>query len=68
MVRQGVDGFLVEPDDPAQIADRLRQLLVDAQLRRAMSGACRAAALERFHPARVAARTREVYLQAAAGA
>jgi glycosyltransferase involved in cell wall biosynthesis len=68
MVRHGESGFLVEPDDPGEIAARLRQLLVDVQVRDAMSRSCRAAALERFHPARVAARTREVYLQAAARA
>lgn len=64
MVRDGESGFLVNPNDPCEIASRLRQLLTNDQLRQSMGAKGREIALDRFHPAKVAARTREVYLQA----
>lgn len=64
MVRDGESGFLVDPNNPHDIARRLRQLLENAELRRSMGAKGREIALDRFHPAKVAARTREVYLQA----
>jgi glycosyltransferase involved in cell wall biosynthesis len=64
MVRDGESGFLVNPNDPHDIASRLRQLLTDDQLRQSMGAKGREIALDRFHPAKVATRTREVYLQA----
>ncbi len=64
MVRDGESGFLVDPRDPEDIAGRLRQLLESNPLRRSMGAKGREIALDRFHPAKVAARTREVYLQA----
>ncbi|MCU0917486.1 MAG: glycosyltransferase family 4 protein [Planctomycetes bacterium] len=64
MVREGESGFLVDPDDPEEIADRLRQLLTDDELRRSLGAKGRAIALDRFHPAQVAARTRDVYVRA----
>ncbi len=64
MVRDGESGYLVNPHDPNDIARRLRQLLTNDQLRQSMGEKGREIALDRFHPAKVAARTREVYLQA----
>ena len=64
MVRDGESGFLVDPNDPDDIAGRLRQLLADDELRRSMGAKGREIALDRFHPTKVAARTREVYLRA----
>jgi glycosyltransferase involved in cell wall biosynthesis len=64
MVREGESGFLVDPEDPEEIAERLRQLLRDDELRQAMGGKGHEIALDRFHPAKVAARTRDVYLRA----
>jgi len=64
MVRHGESGFLVDPNDPHDIARRLRQLLESDELRRSMGAKGKEIALDRFHPAKVAARTREVYLQA----
>lgn len=64
MVRDGESGFLVNPNNPDDIARRLGQLLKDDELRRSMGAKGREIALDRFHPAKVAVRTREVYLRA----
>jgi glycosyltransferase involved in cell wall biosynthesis len=64
MVRHGESGFLVDPDDPRDVADRMRQVLADNELRGRMGCAGRRIAEDRFHPDHVAARTREVYLRA----
>jgi glycosyltransferase involved in cell wall biosynthesis len=64
MVRDGESGFLVDPNNPDDIARGLKKLLRDDKLRRSMGAKGREIALDRFHPAKVAARTREVYLRA----
>jgi glycosyltransferase involved in cell wall biosynthesis len=69
MVIEGQTGYLIEPDDCDQIADRLCRLLGDAALRRDFSLAARQHAREHFHPQQVARKTLEVYRRvAAAGA
>ncbi len=64
MVRDGETGFLVRPECPGEIADRLANILRDSSLRRRMSERAREIARDRFHPDRVAARTHEVYRRA----
>jgi len=64
MVRDGESGFLVDPNNPDDIARRLGQLLNDDELRRSMGAKGREIALDRFHPTKVAVRTRDVYLRA----
>ena len=64
MVRDGETGFLVDPTDPAAIADRLRMLLRDPDTCERFGARAKALAIERFHPAVVARRTRHVYLTA----
>jgi glycosyltransferase involved in cell wall biosynthesis len=64
MVRDGESGYLVNPNDPEDIARRLGRLLRDGELRKAMGKRSRRIALERFHPAVVARRTHEIYLEA----
>jgi glycosyltransferase involved in cell wall biosynthesis len=64
LVRHGETGFLVDPHRAENIAYRLALLVRDAGLRKKMGERSRAVALERFHPERVAARTREVYREA----
>ena len=64
MVRDGESGFLVDPNDPDDIAWRLGQVLSDDDLRRQMGAKSREIALDRFHPTRVAERTVEVYRRA----
>lgn len=63
MVRDGETGYLVDPNDSDDIAWRLKLLLEDDGLRARMGQNARQIAEDRFHPDRVAARTREVYLQ-----
>lgn len=64
MVRDGESGYLVDPTDPHDTADRLRTLLADDTLREQMGCTGRLIAQDRFHPDRVAVRTRQVYLRA----
>lgn len=65
MVRDGESGFLIDPHRPEDLAGRLQELLADAGLRQRMGRMGRQIAQDRFHPRRVAARTRAVYLRAA---
>lgn len=65
MVRDGESGFLVDPLDTHDIANRIHLILADHTLRYRMGCAGRRIAEDRFHPDRVAARTREVYRRAA---
>ena len=65
MVRHGESGFLVDPNDPVDIAYRLESILGDDVLREAMGKRSKTIAEDRFHPRIVARRTREVYLEAA---
>ena len=64
LVRDGETGFLVDPNDTDDICERLTQLLEDDALRAAMGERSRRVAEDRFHPAAVARRTRQVYIQA----
>jgi glycosyltransferase involved in cell wall biosynthesis len=63
MVEDGRTGFLIDPESPPQIADRLAQLIGSGQLCREMGQAGREAALQRFHPRAVAEKTAAVYRQ-----
>lgn len=64
MVRDGESGFLVDPSNPDEIAERISELLQDDSLRIRMGEKGRQIAKDRFHPSVVARRTREVYLRA----
>lgn len=64
MIRDGESGFLVDPTNIDDVAWRLRQLLSEANLRSHMGIVGRSIAEERYHPAVVARRTREVYRRA----
>jgi glycosyltransferase involved in cell wall biosynthesis len=61
MVEDGVEGFLVPPEDPHALALALRRLLEDAPLRRRMGEAGRARVLGRFTWDAVAAETEAFY-------
>lgn len=64
MVRDGVTGYLVDPEDSGDIAARLIDLLRHQDRRTAMGDRARAVAADRFHPGLVAERTRAVYARA----
>jgi glycosyltransferase involved in cell wall biosynthesis len=64
MIRDGETGFLIDPNDPQDVAWRLAHVLQDDERRAAMGVKAQQVARDRFHPAVVAARTREVYRRA----
>jgi glycosyltransferase involved in cell wall biosynthesis len=64
MVQDGATGFLVDPLDVEDVADRLQRVLTDGARRTAMEERAREVARDRFHPDRIAARTRDVYARA----
>lgn len=64
LVRDGESGFLVDPADPNDVAERMAEILGDTDLAFRMAAASRAIAADRFHPARVAERTLAVYRHA----
>jgi glycosyltransferase involved in cell wall biosynthesis len=51
MVEDGVTGFLIPPDDPAALADRIARLLRDPALRQRMGNAARLRVQQRFSAA-----------------
>jgi glycosyltransferase involved in cell wall biosynthesis len=54
-ITDGVEGFLVPPEDPAALADRLARLLADSSLRQAMGRAARARYLAQFEQRKIIA-------------
>jgi phosphatidylinositol alpha-mannosyltransferase len=65
VVRDGVDGLLIEREDPLRLAEALRQLALDSDRRAQMAGSARERA-ERFAWPRVASEVLESYEQAIA--
>lgn len=61
MVEEGRTGFLIDPHDPGQLADRLERLLCDPELRATMSARARQAAHARFSGEAVARRLLGIY-------
>ena len=66
LVRPGVDGFLVPPDDPGALASALRALLDDRARASSMGKSARERALTDFAPDIHLARLDAVYAEAAA--
>jgi glycosyltransferase involved in cell wall biosynthesis len=65
MVMHGETGYLVDPEDPADIARRLAVVVGDEDQARRLGENARRLAETLFHPERVAARTRTLYLELA---
>ena len=63
MVSEGESGYLIDPEDTQQIADRLARVLRDPEQGETLGKRGREIALQRFHPDAVAARTVAVYQQ-----
>lgn len=61
MVTENATGYLIDPEDTAQIADRLTRFLLDPAAARQMGQAGRRLAEPRFAPRSVAEQTRAVY-------
>jgi glycosyltransferase involved in cell wall biosynthesis len=61
VIRDGVDGFLVDSADPGELADRLAELAGDAPRRAAMGEAGRARVLERYAVERLVDDVDELY-------
>ncbi len=61
MVRENTTGFLIDPEDVEQIADRIKRLLQDPAAALQMGQAGRRVAEQRFAPQRVAGQTQAVY-------
>ena len=66
MVKHSESGYLVDPFNVEQIAERMRTLLTDPVIAKRMSERSIHIARERFHPDVVAARTLAVYEEALA--
>lgn len=61
MVEDKKSGFLVDPADIDSIGQALKALLENDDLRRKMGERSREIALDRFHPEKIALKTRDVY-------
>lgn len=66
IVESGVNGFLVEPDNPDAMADAALKILLDAELARSMSRAARRRIRERFGVERQVESYLDVYRELAA--
>ncbi|MCU7845546.1 MAG: glycosyltransferase family 4 protein [Candidatus Thiodiazotropha sp. (ex Monitilora ramsayi)] len=61
MVKHNESGYLVNPNDSLQVAERIEQILTESDLRNQMAEKSREIAKERFHPDKIAHRTMAVY-------
>ncbi len=61
VVEDGVNGFVVCPEDPEALSERIRALVIDRSLREALSGGARQTYLRRFTLERMAQETAGVY-------
>jgi glycosyltransferase involved in cell wall biosynthesis/ribosomal protein S18 acetylase RimI-like enzyme len=61
IVRDGIEGLIVPPRDPAALADAIHRLVVDPARRQDLGAAARARAVDRFDERRVFDRIVEAY-------
>lgn len=61
VVRHGIDGWLVEPEDSESLAQGVCELLADPARREALGQAAKASALARFQPQAAADRLMEIF-------
>jgi glycosyltransferase involved in cell wall biosynthesis len=61
---EGRAGLMVPPEDVKALAEALRKLMADDELRRSLGGAAKKRFEERFHPDRVMGEILEVYREA----
>jgi len=63
MVSEGNSGFLINPHDPGEVADKIRILLDDSSLRKRFGGEARRIAASRWKSEVITSRLIDVYLQ-----
>jgi glycosyltransferase involved in cell wall biosynthesis len=63
-----VDGLFIKPDDPETLAETIKVLLSDCELRQRLGTAARHTAFTRFHGTAVGRSTLKIYRDAIAGA
>jgi len=68
MITDARTGYLVDPEDPHALAERIQRILTHDDLRAEMSRTARETALKRFHPKAVADKTLDVYRRIIRGA
>jgi glycosyltransferase involved in cell wall biosynthesis len=61
MVREGVSGYLVPPDDPAALADALLRVIADEPLRQRLGAGSASLFRERYHASAMAENIEHVY-------
>ena len=62
MIEDGVHGFIVEPDNVEQLADRIGFLLDHPAILEKMGETCKKTARQKYYPSRVAQKTHAAYL------
>lgn len=67
VVQDGRHGYLVDPDDPEALADRVLHLLRNPPIRQAMGEAARARVQEAYSIERMVRATEDVYIEVLAG-
>lgn len=67
VIRDGVDGILVPPDDPKAIAEAVQRLLADDDLHKQMSNSCHQRFLEVFDRRKVIAVQADWFINLASG-
>lgn len=61
VVRDGIDGLLVEPDDVQSLTEAMRRLATDSQVRSDLGKAARSRALELFDPEQIVEKAEALY-------
>jgi len=61
LIRDGIDGLLVTPSDPVEMAGAIARLIDDPVLRRRLAGAGRARVTEKYNLATNVARLAEIF-------
>ncbi len=62
MVSEGKSGFLIDPHNPVEIADKIKKVLDDSSLRKKFSGESRQIAASRWKSEVISNRLLDVYM------
>lgn len=64
IIEDGINGLLIEPEEPAQMAQAIRRLIEDTELAQRLAEAGRATALREYQLSHAAERCLDFYYQA----